>query len=140
MPKIKFCLFAIAYRPKNWRLLSNVYGAKSTQFLLPCCWTFLFIFLSIQNRSNTESGHNIDLLQSSSPMWPFKSLCGEREETFSRKHSNEILETIVLDSNIVFGVRMFFKGTPKRIILQTLKTKMKCRIMWHFTRVYTALD
>ena len=28
--------------------------------------------------------------------------------------------------------------TSKRILLQTVKTKMKCRMMWHFSRVYTA--
>ena len=33
--------------------------------------------------------------------------------------------------NFVFG------ETPKRVLLQTVKTQMKCSIMLHFIRVYT---
>ena len=30
-----------------------------------------------------------------------------------------------------------FSGSPKRVLLQTVKTQMKCSIMLHFIRVYT---
>ena len=30
-----------------------------------------------------------------------------------------------------------YKETPKRVLLQIVKTQMKCRIMRHFNRVYT---
>ena len=30
-----------------------------------------------------------------------------------------------------------YMGNPKWVLLQTVKTHMKCRIMWHFIMVYT---
>ena len=31
---------------------------------------------------------------------------------------------------------LYIRETPKRVLLQTVKTQMKCRIMRHFIRVY----
>ena len=44
--------------------------------------------------------------------------------------------TCLLCKPIVFGETPKWE-TPKRVLLQTLKTQMKCSIMLHFSRVYT---
>ena len=40
--------------------------------------------------------------------------------------------------NIVFN--SLYSGYPKRVILQTVKTQMKCSIMLHFIRVNTVCE
>ena len=35
------------------------------------------------------------------------------------------------------NLTLYIRETPKQVLLQTLKTLMKCLIMWHFIRVYS---
>ena len=38
---------------------------------------------------------------------------------------------------LIYFLTLCIRETPKRVVLITVKTKMKCRMMQHFTRVYT---
>ena len=38
----------------------------------------------------------------------------------------------------VYGLTLCIREPPKEVLLQTVKTQMKCSIMLHFIRVYTA--
>ena len=42
-----------------------------------------------------------------------------------------------MDVNGSMKFNPLYMGNPKRVLLQTVKTQMECRIMWHFIRVYT---
>ena len=49
--------------------------------------------------------------------------------------------------DLIFGIKIYmshdnchnplYSRTPKQVLLQTVKTQMKCSIMLHFIRVYT---
>ena len=61
-------------------------------------------------------------------LWPFvKIMQGLASAT--------IIVCIV--TSLIVMLTLCIRETPKRVLLQTVKTQMKCSIMLHFIRVYT---
>ena len=40
-------------------------------------------------------------------------------------------------TSLACSLNLCIGETPKKVLLQTVKTQMKCRLVWHFIRVYT---
>ena len=57
-------------------------------------------------------------------VWPVSTFCNSGFESITTKQANWLITLCI-------------RETPKRVLLHTVKTQMKCSIMMHFIGVYT---
>ena len=65
------------------------------------------------------------------------SLYYKLPQTFCIKQYPEQKQKSNIDIFIIEKLTFCIWETPKWVLLQTMKTQMKCDMMWHIIRVYT---